>query len=522
MRILPIRMLLLSLLISGPMCQSASQSDIPWSLSFEIREAHIPGLHSYAAAQRGDTLLLVGGRKDGLHLRQPSFAFDSLSRNDSIWVYDYAQNTSLGLSIQNLPPAIAAQLSSTNPLYCQRGEYLYIVGGYGYDPTIQDHQTYRSMIAIHVPRTLQHVYRQEPLDTSCYYVIEDEIFGLTGGVMSRYDDHLVIAGGQLFDGVYNPVDNPTFVQVYNSHVIELDIDDQNRSHQIIRDVQDTMLRRRDLSGQVFHDRDGDRLVLYAGVFRPDVNFPYQFIIEYKGGQLTRVPDYRQCLANYHGAHMSVHSSMLNSGYSEAEIHIGGLSPYYRINDELYYDTDVPFTKHISMVMRDDDGQYSEYIHGDTLPYFLGTGTEVFETPILKNSKRRLLGFFLGGIRSPERNVFWSAEDSPSVASSYVVELYAVPRSGGWERFDYANSYYEIDLFPDREYTHFTAHWRQSAEKILLEIETLDGQKLFSQYFETDRPARQQVVLPETLMDYSEFRLHFVGREEYWIQIKNND
>ncbi len=523
MRELLKKMLLIVILnfLSVPFSVCVAQVD--WALGYQIRESNLPALHSYAAAQAGDTLLLIGGRKDGLHLRQPSFAFDSLSRNDSIWVYDYNRDQVLGLDLSNLPSDLAAQLSSTNPQYAQLGDYLYIVGGYGYDPHIQDHRTFDRLIGLHIRKTIDYVYDQKPLDTSCYFYISDSLFAITGGVMFPFDEHLILACGHRFDGVYNPVDNPTFVQKYHTKIIEFQVNNETQSFTTIRLTDDPMLRRRDLSARVTRSSSQDKLTLYAGVFRPDVNFPYQFLIEYQNGQIKKVSDLRQSLSTYHTAHLSLDSEDLPSPELEGEIFIGGLAPYYFEDSILHYDTDIPFTSHISMLLRNKEGKYTEYLHRTSLPAYLGTATQTFKHVEQHATLPKSLGFFIGGILSPERNIFWSALDSPSEASPYIVDLYLEPCPGAWIPFDYSNSPYKIEIFPDKDYTKFTCSWRQSDEKVLIEIFDMNNRPLFSQYFLTTKEnVTQTLDLPNEVMNHKKFKFHFKGSEEYYFTVLNND
>ncbi len=494
------------------------------SVGYTLRDISLPGLHSYAIASLGDTLIIVGGRKDGLHLRQPSFAFDSLSRNDSLWVYEKETDKTIALSLDMLAPDIAAQLSSSNPLFVHHGAYLYIVGGYGYDPKSQSHITFARLTALHIPSILSHAYTDRILDSTCYFSIKDDVFAVTGGVMHRYDDHYILACGQRFDGLYNPVDNPTFTQVYHTKIVELDIDPQTQSYTILNELQDSTLRRRDLSSSIVSGPRGDRLILYAGVFRKDINFPYQNILEYTGGELRSVDKFRQCLSTYHTAHSTLDLSSIDDELRETSIFVGGLAPYYFEDTSLFYDTDVPFTQHISLLTRDAQGRYTEYLSKTQLPAYIGTGAYMIKPknkPPHANNKSSI-GYFIGGIRSPEHNVFWSDSDSPSVASTKMVELYIEPCPNGWTEMKYSNSPYQIDLFPDKDYTHFTAHWKQGSEKVLIEIYNSEGYRLFSQNYSSDRAISQKLELPKSIMAETHFQLHFKGKEEYWIEILNND
>ena len=48
----------------------------------------LPGLHSYALAQHEGKWLIIGGRKDGMHARQPFTSFPTAQNNIDIYVID--------------------------------------------------------------------------------------------------------------------------------------------------------------------------------------------------------------------------------------------------------------------------------------------------------------------------------------------------------------------------------------------------------------------------------------------------
>ena len=50
----------------------------------------LPGLHSYAFAQHNGKWLIIGGRKDGVHARQPFNAFPGAQNNTDMYVVDIA------------------------------------------------------------------------------------------------------------------------------------------------------------------------------------------------------------------------------------------------------------------------------------------------------------------------------------------------------------------------------------------------------------------------------------------------
>lgn len=58
---------------------SQAQSSFPFDVVLTpINVTGLPGLHSYAFAQHNGKWLIIGGRKDGIHARQPFNAFQKI------------------------------------------------------------------------------------------------------------------------------------------------------------------------------------------------------------------------------------------------------------------------------------------------------------------------------------------------------------------------------------------------------------------------------------------------------------
>ena len=79
----------------------------------------LPGLHSYAFGQHNGKWLIIGGRKDGIHARQPFNAFPNSQNNTDIYVVDVATNQLWSASVNTLPTGLKEQLQSTNMNFYQ-------------------------------------------------------------------------------------------------------------------------------------------------------------------------------------------------------------------------------------------------------------------------------------------------------------------------------------------------------------------------------------------------------------------
>ena len=233
----------------------------PFSLMIQrVEMPALPSLHSFAAAQYQGKWYLFGGRRDGLHRRQPFRAFDSAHANRYIWCVDPESQTVDSLPIQNLNPSIQSQLASTNMLFHQEENFLFLVGGYGL-PCRQDkalftppskytdpeaHRTFPCLTKVDLAKLSSEFAKQSELNSrkdqikqkpfplatlsSAFEQWTDPQFALTGGAMFYQVDYFphrmptgrfYLVGGHRFDGLYNPMgpqNGPGFEQEYHHGV----------------------------------------------------------------------------------------------------------------------------------------------------------------------------------------------------------------------------------------------------------------------------------------------------------------
>lgn len=138
------------------------------------------GLQAYAFGQHNGKWLVVGGRLDGLHRRQPFAAFDVAGNNNQFIVIDPVSQQKWTAPLTSLSVALQEQLSSTNMEFHQEGNYLYIIGGYGYNTTSAVRKTFDNLTAIDVPSVINAIIGGTSF-TSYFRQISDVQFAVTGG-----------------------------------------------------------------------------------------------------------------------------------------------------------------------------------------------------------------------------------------------------------------------------------------------------------------------------------------------------
>ena len=121
----------------------------PFQIAIEpLNISNLGGLQSYAFGQHNGKWLIIGGRLDGLHRRQPFAAFDVAGHNNQLIVIDPISEQKWTAPLTSLSVGLQEQLSSTNMQFYQVGNYLYLTGGYGYSATANDHTTYSNLTAV--------------------------------------------------------------------------------------------------------------------------------------------------------------------------------------------------------------------------------------------------------------------------------------------------------------------------------------------------------------------------------------
>ncbi len=403
----------------------------------EVPIANLPALHSYVLGEADGKWLVLGGRKDGLHKRRPFEAFLAADSNSTMYVIDVGANKVWSASLTTLAPALAGQLQTTNMQSLQRGDQLYVIGGYGYSAAAGDHLTHGFLTAINVPATIAAIIVGTSVAPHMRQ-LADERMAVTGGYLGELDDMFYLAGGQRFTGRYNPMGpshGPGFVQEYTNEIRRFHIQDDGTTLAIADYAawhDDANLHRRDYNmvPQIFPD--GSRgFTMFSGVFQYDQNIPWLNTVDIRASGHQVVPEFQQLLNQYHSAHVALFDAQRNEMHT---LFFGGLAQYFFDGTGvLRQDNSVPFVHTISMVTRAADGSMKEFAIGE-MPALLGASAEFIANPAvpkLANGVLTLgevpaagleLGYILGGIQSSAPNVFFSDTANVSIASGKLFRV----------------------------------------------------------------------------------------------------
>jgi len=403
--------------------------------------AEAPNIHSYSWGKTSDgKWLIVGGRIDGLHRRQPWAAFLASDNNTDIILIDPITDEVWSTSLSVLPLPLFEQLQSTNQEFIQRDNSLYVIGGYGYSATAVDHITFSNLTAINIDGVANAILNGTSIN-SYFRQTTDSNLAVTGGQLGLIDEIFYLSGGQYFEGRYNPIgpgQGSGFIQEYTDEIRKFEIvdDGTNLSISNFTMIHDTdNLHRRDYNmvPQIFPNGELG-LTMFSGVFHPVSDLPWLNSVDITPSGYQVNNSFSQLLNQYHSAKLPIHDQAANNMHT---IIFGGLSQYYfDANDNLIQDDEVPFVKTISKVTRASDGSMLESKLDIEMPAFLGSGAEfipISDTQIFSESGILNLnnladgsthvGYIYGGIESSQENIFFINDGTQSEASNLIFKVF---------------------------------------------------------------------------------------------------
>ncbi len=436
--------ILFTLLLTLTLLRCSTSAQEPFTIQIEpFTINNAPGIQSYSLAKTSDgKWLIIGGRIDGLHKRRPFEAFLKRENNTSAFVIDPIQNKTWEADLSVLPVSIFEQLQSTNQEFQQRGNTLYVIGGYGYSETKRNHITYPNLTAIDVDGLASAII--DDLDISNFFrQITNPKLAVTGGQLGLLEDTFYLCGGQYFEGRYNPMGpnhGPGFVQEYTNEIRKCKINDDGKNLAISgysSEKDSEKLHRRDYNmvPQIFPDATKG-FTMFSGVFQYNANIPWLNTVDVSHSGFKVNDDFNQYLSQYHSAKVPIYDVKKNE---MSTVFFGGLSQFqFNESGELVKDNEVPFVKTISMVTRNSDGTMVEKDLGVKMPAFLGSGAEfipisndtmyldneIVNFEVLKNGKN-LIGYIYGGIESSSENIFFRNTGNQSIASNQAFKVYLV-------------------------------------------------------------------------------------------------
>jgi hypothetical protein len=326
-------------------------------------------------------------------------------------------------------------LRSTNMESYMQGSQLYIVGGYGYSLAASRHITHQAMVIVDVPGLMQGVMKQENLQPF-FTRISNEYFAITGGQMGMLGDTLLLAGGQRFDGRYNPHNMPSFTQQYSNEIRRFMVKGQGATATIqyfesLKDEKELHRRDYNMLPQIFPGQK-QGYTLFSGVFQYHADIPFLNTVDLLSNAYAPKQTFEQKLNHYHSGKLAMHDSSAQMMYN---IFMGGMAQYfYDSTGTLVKMDNVPFVSTIGCVTRNSAGEMQEYKMGD-MPGLLGAGAEFFTHPSVPQydngvikyhvlpAGKNFVGWLYGGLESTAPIIFFSNSGSQSRAVNKIFKVY---------------------------------------------------------------------------------------------------
>jgi hypothetical protein len=465
----------------------------PFGIHIEpMNIAGLGGLQAYAFGQHNGKWLIVGGRLDGLHRRQPFAAFDVAGNNNQIIVIDPIAQQKWTSPLASLPVALQEQLSSTNMAFHQDGNYLYIVGGYGYNSATESKKTFDQLAVLDVPAVINAVITGTAFSNDVRQ-ISDPQFAVTGGHLKKINNTFYLVCGNQFDGNYNPMGHATYTQVYTNAIRKFNVTDDgiNLSISHLPTITDVVnLHRRDYNAvpQILPN-GSEGITIFSGVFQPSINLPFLNSVDIDSVGYTVNNAFQQYYNHYHCAVLPLYSGAKNEMHA---VFFGGIAQYYDSVGVLVQDNNVPFVKTIARVTRTADGTMAEYKLPVEMPSLLGAGAEFIAVPGIAQFKNEVLklddlaadstlvGYIFGGISSTAANIFFTNNGTQSSASSQIFKVYVLKNTalGAHDLNEQSKGTLQVQVFPNPNSGDFTVKFQLSkiAETRIL-IHTMDGKKI---------------------------------------------
>lgn len=501
----------------------------PFNLYIKPLEINgLGGLQSYAWGQDNGKWLIIGGRLDGLHRRQPFAAFDVAGNNKQLIVVDPASKQVWTAPLTSLSVAIQEQLSSTNMEFHQTGKTLYLIGGYGYNVASGSKKTFDNLCAVNVPEVINAIINQTSF-TNYFRQISHSVLAVTGGHLEMMHSEYYLIGGNRFDGNYNPMGNPTYTQVYTNAVQTFKILDNDTTLQIqlLKKWTDTaQFHRRDYNAvpQIMpNGKEG--ITAFSGVFQTKINLPYLGSVSFDSSMYKADSGFQQYYNQYHCAVLPMYSESLNTMHS---VFFGGIAQYYDSAGILVQDNNVPFVNTIARVSRNANNQLSEYKLPIVMPALLGAGAEFilnediarFDNGVIKldsiHGDSTLVGYIYGGISSTAPNVFFTNTGTQSSASKTIFEVY-VSKSNNSDIHTlntHSNNALRLQVLPNPTYGELTMNFYLSnTTPCYISITDSHGKLL------------EKTKIENTTIGLNTFRSHVLSQHSeaiYFISIANEN
>lgn len=428
-------------------------ASLPFKIEIDLFSQSLPqGFHSGAGATWEDKWLFIAGRTNGMHgFNDDNQNFPIQQQNINVIVIDIKSGFASSKSLYN-PDACLSQievdsLSVTSPQSYQRGDTLYMTGGYGVNTLTGEFSTKDVLSVIHIPGLIHWVLNPSSDESAKEHIrqISDPIFKITGGTMHELEDNTtLLVFGQNFQGFYNPgSDGDYSKQVRRFKIIDKGFELSIKTLRPKPKYKEENYRRRDLNIVPAicceHGEPVPYLVALSGVFTLTGGaWTIPVIIDRSGKPSTfsslDTATFKQGMNNYASATVGLFSAATQDMFTTL---FGGISFGYFNGTTFITDPQLPFINQVTTIARNADGDFAQYLMAASFPTILsttinpgntllfGAGAEFFLDLSIKHYSNGVIdfdalpdhpltiGYIVGGIESTLPNTNTKADSSAS-------------------------------------------------------------------------------------------------------------
>jgi len=446
----------------------SSQESLPFRIRISEARFSLPevesstggttsGIQAFAFGRYKNKGFFIGGRTSGLHWLNDTDSFLATQQNTTLYVIDFATQTlsyrSLNDPNANITEMTLDLLTTTASEYVQLDNFLFMIGGYGYNCISQDYDTKNSVNIIDLPKAINWVEGGKGSFYDCLTIIYDPYLKVTGGDCFNTNRHkpTLLCLGQNYNGSYRTNVNGEYTEQIRGIYFPT-----GNSEKILKNVEvpiDPNYRRRDLNSvPIMVKKDNSyvpAVICFSGVFTLDGGiWTIPIVVDENGNSFMQDPNdpntLKQGMNNYNCASASLFSIKRNESYV---LFFGGISFQYAENGTFFTDSALPFINNVTTVVIDNTFFMQQYLM-DSLyptifypnssnPSYFGTygkfiptyskqfcnGVISFDT--IKGGEEVLLGYIIGGIQSSARNT--GGVPGTSISSAHIFEVYLTKR-----------------------------------------------------------------------------------------------
>lgn len=433
------------------------ETSLPFTIQIDIAPFSLPtGLQAYASAIHGGKWLLLAGRTNGLH------SFDNVGnnfppafQNATVYAVDPSSGASWNRSLSDPSSGLSQTdvdtLSVTASQFFQKGQTLYLVGGYGINTATGQMETKSTLTAIDVEKMIHWVMHGKPSAKKSIRQVSNPLLQVTGGFLFQANDHepFLLMLGQNFIGLYRGDSNG----IYTKQIRSFWLNDDGKHLSILPKASKTILpdyRRRDLNIVPIMRHNKPAYTAFAGVFTLDTGvWTVPITIFPDGSSFEPNPNssktFKQAMNHYNCPAFGLYSTHSEEMYV---IFPGGISYGFFSGGVFATDDEIPFINQVTTIKIDKDDRYAQYLMNGEYPFIASTGSNpgnellfgaeaqffpaenlhTFYNGVIQldalPSTPTLLGYIAGGIMStlPNTNV-----SSDSTSSPYVFMVTLIPK-----------------------------------------------------------------------------------------------